>query len=286
MAVISVAPATPVPSATVGSKPIAISCTPMVSSPPWRSSVHTSSSAGVAVTSDSSASSLGASASPAAPPSSSSPQAAANNPRTTSSAANLGQRRIVGPPPVFAARQVAVFSAFTRTLTRPTQRARHTYHIRCSLGPDNFPRPTDLDRRLVGEVAGDEVPRPDLTDLRLLLRASVLGRGAAGAEPAARRRVDRRRQLAGESLPASAGAPRGGGDRCQQQPGVVGRGGDEQLVGRCDLADFAEGHYHPPVADVLDHREVVGDEDQREAVAGLHLLEQVEDLRLHRHVQR
>ena len=57
-------------------------------------------------------------------------------------------------------------------------------------------------------------------------------------------------------------------------------------VGRADLADLAEVHDDDAVADVLHHREVVRDEDQREAVALLHVLEQVEDLRLHRHVER
>jgi len=44
-------------------------------------------------------------------------------------------------------------------------------------------------------------------------------------------------------------------------------------------------HHGHPVADVLDHGEIVGDEDQREPVAGLHVLEQVQDLGLHRHVE-
>jgi hypothetical protein len=36
---------------------------------------------------------------------------------------------------------------------------------------------------------------------------------------------------------------------------------------------------------VLHDRQVVGDEHQREVVAGLEVVEQVEDLRLHRHVE-
>ena len=55
--------------------------------------------------------------------------------------------------------------------------------------------------------------------------------------------------------------------------------------GGADLADLAEVHHRDPVADVLDHGQVVGDEDQREPVARLHVLEQVEDLRLHRDVE-
>ena len=59
-----------------------------------------------------------------------------------------------------------------------------------------------------------------------------------------------------------------------------------ERVGRADLADLAEVHDDDAIAHVLHDREVVRDEDQREAVAGLHVLEQVEDLRLHRHVER
>ena len=59
-----------------------------------------------------------------------------------------------------------------------------------------------------------------------------------------------------------------------------------QVVRRGELADLAQVHHRHPVADVLDHGQVVGDEHQRQAVAGLQVLEQVEDLRLHRHVER
>ena len=75
-------------------------------------------------------------------------------------------------------------------------------------------------------------------------------------------------------------------DRREQRRGVRVRGRLVELVGPADLADLAEVHDGDPVADVLHHREVVGDEDQRQAVARLHVLEQVEDLRLHRHVER
>ena len=56
--------------------------------------------------------------------------------------------------------------------------------------------------------------------------------------------------------------------------------------GRRHLADLAEVHHHDDVRHVLHDRQVVGDEDERDAVLDLEVLEQVEHLRLHRHVER
>ena len=63
------------------------------------------------------------------------------------------------------------------------------------------------------------------------------------------------------------------------------RGSRIQLVGRSDLAQLAEVHHRHAVTHVLHHREVVRDEQQRELVARLHVLEQVEDLCLHGDVE-
>ena len=53
-----------------------------------------------------------------------------------------------------------------------------------------------------------------------------------------------------------------------------------------DLAELAEIHDGNAIADVADDREIVGDEQEGEAVAVLHVLEQVEDLGLHGDVER
>jgi hypothetical protein len=53
-----------------------------------------------------------------------------------------------------------------------------------------------------------------------------------------------------------------------------------------DLDQLAEIHDRDAVADVLHHREVVGDEEIGEAEALLQVLQQVDDLRLDRHVER
>jgi hypothetical protein len=53
-----------------------------------------------------------------------------------------------------------------------------------------------------------------------------------------------------------------------------------------DLDDLAEIHHGDAVGDVLHDRQVVRDEDVGEAEAGLQVAQQVDDLRLDRHVER
>ena len=59
-----------------------------------------------------------------------------------------------------------------------------------------------------------------------------------------------------------------------------------EIVRRRDLDDAAEIHHGDALADVLDHREVVRDEQVGEAELLLQVLEQVDHLRLDRHVER
>ena len=118
------------------------------------------------------------------------------------------------------------------------------------------------------------------------LGAHVVGPGAAGAEPAAARR----RHREGISPP-----------RCRRSSGRIDGSGtgmapsSAAVYGCAGRAYSTSGsptsHSRPrymtadPVADVLHHGQVVGDEHHRQAVAGLHVLEQVQDLRLDRHVE-
>ena len=55
---------------------------------------------------------------------------------------------------------------------------------------------------------------------------------------------------------------------------------------RALLDDPAEIHHGDPVRDVLHDREVVGDEQVGEPKLALQVLQQVDDLRLDRHVER
>ena len=59
-----------------------------------------------------------------------------------------------------------------------------------------------------------------------------------------------------------------------------------QIVSWCHLDDLPEIHDGDPRRDVANHREVVGDEEVGEAELVLELLEQVDDLRLNRDVER
>ena len=61
--------------------------------------------------------------------------------------------------------------------------------------------------------------------------------------------------------------------------------GEDRALGR-NFDDLAEVHHRHPVGHVLDDREIVADEQQREAQFLLDVLEQVDDLRLHRNVER
>ena len=53
-----------------------------------------------------------------------------------------------------------------------------------------------------------------------------------------------------------------------------------------DLDDAAEIHHGDPVADMLDHREIVRDEQIGQPELVLQVHQQVDDLRLDRHVER
>ncbi len=60
----------------------------------------------------------------------------------------------------------------------------------------------------------------------------------------------------------------------------------KQFGRRRDLDESAEIHHRDPVRDVLYDRKVVRDEQQAQAEPGFQRLEQVENLRLHGHVER
>ena len=65
---------------------------------------------------------------------------------------------------------------------------------------------------------------------------------------------------------------------------MLGRG--EDGVAAAVLDRVAEVHHHHVVGDVADHRQVVRDEDVGQPELVLQVLQQVEDLRLHRQVER
>ena len=85
-------------------------------------------------------------------------------------------------------------------------------------------------------------------------------------------------------LRRSSGSGIGIADMQRLGVGVLGR--LEQLAAVGQLGHLAQVHDRDPVADVLDHAHVVGDEQVRQAELALELLEQVQDLGLDRHVER
>src|SRR4051812_20140844 len=60
----------------------------------------------------------------------------------------------------------------------------------------------------------------------------------------------------------------------------------EELRGRLQLDDDAALHHRDAVTDLRRHAEIVGDEQHREAEAGLEVFEQPQDLRLYGDVER
>ena len=135
-------------------------------------------------------------------------------------------------------------------------------------------------------MAGGELAVGDLARGRHDVGAHGVGARAAGAEAAARRRGERRRRLADRDVGGGLHRGVGHGDRLEQQRRVGVRRLGEQLLGRADLAQAAEIHHGDAVAHRLHHGEVVGDEQQGEAVAPLHVLEEVQDLGADRDVER
>src|ERR1700737_579683 len=64
------------------------------------------------------------------------------------------------------------------------------------------------------------------------------------------------------------------------------RGPGEQLLGGADFAQAAEIHHGHPVAPPLHDREIVGDEEQRQSEARLHIFQQIQDLSANGNVER
>jgi hypothetical protein len=173
-----------------------------------------------------------------------------------------------------------------RTYTQGPKRYPVLLPLRSRVGRERF----HLRVRLAeGEVAGGQVTvGGEGAQRRFLLGAQVGGAGAAGAESAAGRGSDRRRELAPDALVLLGPFERRVGDRhgVDQASGVrVDRRGVDG-VGRADLYQLAEVHDADHVGHVPDDGQVVRDEQIRQAVIALQVEHQVQDLRLDRDVKR
>ena len=116
--------------------------------------------------------------------------------------------------------------------------------------------------------------------------AQLLAQPAARVEATAGRRRRRARHVALEhEAPRSAGADRGRA-RPTGAPRCTGAAGPRRAARRAQLHQLAQVHHAHAVADVLDHRQVVGDEQVGQAELAAQVQQQVEDLGLDRHVER
>ena len=82
-----------------------------------------------------------------------------------------------------------------------------------------------------------------------------------------------------------SGAGLDGGDGTEQAAGVLVAGVGEDLLGGALLDDLASVHDGDGVRHLGHEGEVVGDEDHRKAELLAQLVEQVDDLLLHGHVE-
>ena len=168
-------------------------------------------------------------------------------------------------------------------------------HVRSRHRPGRLPgrRSRGPLRHLVGEVAGRGVAGRHLPGGGLLHRAplgaaQLLPEPAPGVEPAPRRRLRGVRRIAGQDdpLPPRLGRRVGHRHRRQQRHGV-GMPGIGVEIGRAALLhDLPQIHNGYAMAEVADDREVVGDEQIGQPQFPLQLLQQVDDLRPDRHVER
>src|SRR5829696_199085 len=142
---------------------------------------------------------------------------------------------------------------------------------------------------LVDAVArGDPVLRAHLAPHGFIVAARFGGVRATAPEAAARRGVHGRRHVAFEDHALALALDIGVWDRDRGEQGLgVGmqRVAVELVAGR-HLYHHAEVHNPILVGDVFDHREVVGDEQVGQVPLPLEHLQQIDDLRLDRDVQR
>ena len=132
-------------------------------------------------------------------------------------------------------------------------------------------------------------PGPRLSDRQQfgMLRAFVDGKGAARPKAAAGGPGARVRRLAVDGdQPAIFGLGIDARRGVQQRPGVGMARIGQQILGRAFLDHFARVHHQHARADIGDHAEVVADQHDGGAKVAVQPAQQVEDLRLDRHVER
>ncbi len=105
---------------------------------------------------------------------------------------------------------------------------------------------------------------------------------------AARRRLRWIDHFTGEADALARTAQPRVGDRHgrEQRLGAGVPGACEERLGRGELDDAPDVHHGDPIADMLDDTQIMSDEDAGQAEFVLEVLQQVERLRLHGHIER
>ena len=136
--------------------------------------------------------------------------------------------------------------------------------------------------------ARDLVTRFELAQGRLREPAFIGRKIAARREAAAGRRVDQPWHDAGDGLQAGLADGRlvDARDRADQALGIGMARIGEQLPDRGFLHHLARIHHHDALRDLGDDAHGVGDQHDRHAEAGFHVLQEIEDLRLDRDIER
>ena len=137
-----------------------------------------------------------------------------------------------------------------------------------------------------GQMAGHEMPVAALLQFGRAFPAARLGDRAAGVKMTAARRVHRARHVALQADPLALHLRvrhRHGGEQ-RLGIGMLRIAVELARVGQLD--DAAEIHHRHAVGNVLHHGEIVGDEQIGQVELGLQILQQVDHLRLDRHVER
>ena len=140
-------------------------------------------------------------------------------------------------------------------------------------------------RALAEDLAEEFDSLPYVVVDRLVLVGPDLRR-APGTERTPSRRIAGTRQRPPEGDALALGLGVRVGDRREQGVGVRVRRFVEQLLGPAEFHDVAEVHHGHAIADVANDREIVGDEQITQAELLLKVLQEIQNLRLHRDVER
>ena len=118
-----------------------------------------------------------------------------------------------------------------------------------------------------------------------MLSALFRSMRAAWRKMAAWRRIGRRRQIPfqPDMLSLRTVNTRDGSQQC---PGIRMLGCAQHFLCRAALHDAPEVHHAHFMRKILHHREIMGDEQITQFEFLLQRFQQIQDLRLHRHIQR